>query len=339
MTERQQERLKKERERAHRRQLRLQRLLFAGTLLCLAAAGLFLWAPWKKPDQTSGIPEAKEPVRGSESESRSVDSSPSDALPDGWLQIRLSEQACSEGTLVLVNRDYPFDPSLPRTVSVYENKTESYLVKDMILSVREDAMTALNRWMDDFAAETGKTDVNIVAGWRSYQDQVQLYENAVATKGQAHADAYLALPGHSEHHTGLAADLDTYDVQNGTSGGFDGDGAYAWAVEHAWEYGFIQRYPPQKSNITGINYESWHFRYVGLPHAWIMKTENLCLEEYVAELRNHPFSGEHLYTACQGKSYELYYCPKDRVIVPADGNYFISGNNVDGYIITICGSE
>lgn len=250
-------------------------------------------------------------------------------------RTEMPESALDEGTLVLVNEQYAYDPSLPRTVSVYENKTGSYLVKDIYLSVTPETMDALNAWMDAFAAETGITDVNIVAGWRSFADQKALYDNAVANKGQAYADAYLALPGHSEHHTGLAVDLDTYDLETGLSWGFDGAGDYAWAVEHAWEYGFVQRYPPSKRAITGIDYESWHFRYVGLPHSNIMSTNNLCLEEYIEYLRKFPFSGNHLFVSCLGVNYELYFCPKDQVVVPTAGSFTISGNNVDGFIVVL----
>ncbi|MBR4655710.1 MAG: M15 family metallopeptidase [Oscillospiraceae bacterium] len=239
----------------------------------------------------------------------------------------------------MVNQENNFDASIPKTVSVYEHKSRSYLVKDIYLSVTPETIKALNDWMEAFAAEAGITDVNIVSGWRSFADQSAIYDNAVASKGQAHADAYIALPGHSEHHTGLAVDLDTYNVENGTSGGFDGDGEYAWAVQHAWEYGFIQRYPPSKSGITGIDYESWHFRYVGLPHSYVMASENLCLEEYIDYLRNFAFSGEHLLVSCLGASYELYFCPEDQVVVPVSGSYTVSGNNVDGYVIVINTSE
>ena len=102
------------------------------------------------------------------------------------------------------------------------------------------------------------------------------------TKGQAHADAYLALPGCSEHHTGLAADLDTYNIEDGTSGGFDGEGAYAWAVEHAWEYGFILRYPQGKERVTGHAFDPVHYRYVGQSAAKQIFELELTLEEYVS---------------------------------------------------------
>ena len=323
--------LQKKRRKRAIRNLRLRRIVLTVLITGLI---VFLISKWEK-QKTADNSRASLPPQDSSSSAAGAASVRCAELPAGWEQRHMPEGCLAQGTLVLVNRDYAYDPSLPETVSVYEHKTRSYLVRDTILSVREDTIIALNRWMDAFAAESGKTDVNVVAGWRSYEDQAYLYQNAVATKGQAHADAYLAQPGRSEHHTGLAVDLDTYHAEDGTSGGFDGDGAYSWAVEHAWEYGFVQRYPPQKREITGIDYESWHFRYVGLPHAYIMQTEKLCLEEYVEYLRRYPFSGEHLFVNCLGRSYELYYCPGDWVIVPTSRAYTISGNNVDGFVVVL----
>ena len=319
------ERLRRARARERqRRQRKRRRIILSGIVVCLVLTLVFLIILCVRK---TGEEEA--PTRTDTNHAASLPE-----LPEGWEWQQMTEADLSQGTLTLVNRDHAYDPELPQTVSVYDKKTRSYFVKDKILSLREEAVDALNQWMDAFAAESGKTDVNIVAGWRSYDDQVRLYQNAVNNKGQEYADAYLALPRHSEHHTGLAVDLDTYNIEDGTSGGFDGDGEYAWAVAHAWEYGFIQRYPPQKSDITGINYESWHFRYIGLPHAYIMQTENLCLEEYIDYLQNYTFSGEHLHVTCLGVSYELYFCAGDQVVVPTTGSYTISGNNVDGYIVT-----
>ena len=89
----------------------------------------------------------------------------------------------------------------------------------------------------------------------------------------------IAKPGHSEHHTGLAVDL------NDVSDDFEETQAYRWLQAHAAEYGFIQRYRTDKSHITGIDNESWHYRYVGREHALAMERLDLCLEEYVAYLR------------------------------------------------------
>ncbi len=321
---------REQRRALRRRQARIQRLLLAGALLILVLCIVLIVSRCGKKETG-----AADPAAVTDPEVPPADTLPeTDALPGGWERRDAADAELSRGTLMLVNRDYGYDAGAQETVSVYERKTDNYLIRSSEISLREDAMDALNRWIDAFADRTGVTNVNVVAGWRSYDEQATLYRNAVEQEGQAYADAYLALPGHSEHHTGLAVDLDTYDMASGASGGFDGGGDYAWAVEHAWEYGFIQRYPPQKSAITGINYESWHFRYVGLPHAYVMQTENLCLEEYIEYLRGFPFSGEHLRVTCLGRDYELYFCPKDELIVPAGRSFTVSGNNVDGYIVT-----
>ena len=253
----------------------------------------------------------------------------------GWVWLDMTDSDLSKGSLVLVNAEHSFDPAPVSAVSVYEHKTMSYQVKDIYLSVTPETVEALNRWMDAFREATGHVNVNIVAGFRTVADQTALYDNALESKGRDYAEAYLALPGCSEHHTGLAVDLDTYDFETGASWGFDGTGDYAWAVDHAWEYGFIQRYPPEKSGITGISYESWHYRYVGLPHALLMKEKNLCLEEYIDFLRDVTFDGAPLTVSWGGQTWRIYYAEGLRVPVPAGSEYEISGNNVDGFIVTV----
>ena len=89
----------------------------------------------------------------------------------------------------------------------------------------------------------------------------------------------IAQPGCSEHHTGLAIDL------NEVSDAFEKTKAYAWLQEHSADYGFIERYQAEKASITGIDKESWHYRYVGRKHAGEMKRLGLCLEEYVVYLQ------------------------------------------------------
>lgn len=260
---------------------------------------------------------------------------PTETLPEGnWTKLELQPEEVSEGDLVLVNVNHGIDDDIT-PVTVFDLKTDSYYVKDATLSVDERIMQPLNEWMDAFAQETGLNNVNVVAGYRTKEYQQKLYDNAVKTKGAAHAEAYIQVPGYSEHHTGLAIDFDTYFPDTGASGGFDGSGQYAWIEEHAWQYGFVRRYPENKAQITGISYEPWHFRYVGVPHAYEMQQEKLCLEEYIDLVREHPFAGEHLHVDCAGSHYEIYFCPQNAVYVPTDSMYTVSGNNVDGYIVTV----
>lgn len=137
------------------------------------------------------------------------------------------------------------------------------------------------------------------SGLRSYSYQQQLFSNKVKKlkkSGMSEMNAYIegkkvvALPGASEHQSGLAIDI---SVDNTLTERFASTKAGIWLSENSYKYGFVLRYPKDKTHITGIVFEPWHFRYVGKVHATIMKNQNLCLEEYYLEyglLSHHPLS-------------------------------------------------
>lgn len=121
------------------------------------------------------------------------------------------------------------------------------------------------------------------AGYRSEEDQEDLMEDKIEAyrqegysqrEAEHEAEKWVAKPGTSEHELGLAVDINA-------EGQTDGNRLYQWLAEHSWKYGFILRYPAEKEEITGIDYEPWHFRYVGKQAAKEMYEQDLCLEEYV----------------------------------------------------------
>lgn len=121
------------------------------------------------------------------------------------------------------------------------------------------------------------------AGYRSEEDQENLMEDKIEAyrqegysqrEAEHEAEKWVAKPGTSEHELGLAVDINA-------EGQTDGNRLYQWLAEHSWKYGFILRYPAEKEEITGIDYEPWHFRYVGKQAAKEMYEQDLCLEEYV----------------------------------------------------------
>lgn len=155
--------------------------------------------------------------------------------------------------ILIVNKTYP----LPSTYAPgWETEATPYLWK-MIEGAKKDGITL---WMK--------------SGYRSYNDQKYIYNNYVARDGQAEADTYSARPGHSEHQTGLAYDL------NSTSNDFAGTPEAKWIEENCYKYGFILRYPKGKEHITGYIYEPWHVRYVGIDKAKEIYESGLCLEEF-----------------------------------------------------------
>ena len=99
------------------------------------------------------------------------------------------------------------------------------------------------------------------------------------------AGRWVAVPGTSEHETGMALDIVSYSYQL-LNEQQENTAEQKWFMEHCWEYGFILRYPKDKTEVTGIGYEPWHYRYVGREHAAKLYESGLCLEEYITALED-----------------------------------------------------
>lgn len=125
------------------------------------------------------------------------------------------------------------------------------------------------------AAKADGMNLTICSGYRSYSYQSQLYNSYVARDGKAKADTYSARPGHSEHQSGLAADI------NYAGDWFNSTPEAKWLAANCYKYGFIIRYPYGKDDITGYKYESWHVRYLGDETAKLVYDSGLTLEEYL----------------------------------------------------------
>lgn len=152
------------------------------------------------------------------------------------------------------------------------NKTYA-LPPDYNPGVDPDAQAAFDE-MQAAAADEG-LNIYISSGFRSYEYQSGLYDRYVSRSGKSEADRYSARPGHSEHQTGLAFDLNTIDIS------FADTAEYEWVKENCAEYGFIIRYPEDGEEITGYMYEPWHIRYLGRETAKKVYDSGLTLEEYL----------------------------------------------------------
>ena len=135
-----------------------------------------------------------------------------------------------------------------------------------------DTKAAFDEMVRD--ASAAGLSMKSVSDFRSYETQDQLYKNYCNRDGQVLADTYSARPGHSEHQTGMAIDI------NCAGSAFDNTPEAKWLAENCWKYGFILRYPQGKESITGYQYESWHIRYVGKDWAKKITESGLTLEEY-----------------------------------------------------------
>lgn len=170
---------------------------------------------------------------------------------------------------LIVNKTY----SIPESYQPVDPE-EAITGERCINCLEKDVMSAF-RLMKSDAASLG-LNIYIASGYRSYAYQERLYNNYTAVSGIERADTYSARPGHSEHQTGLCFDLNSVDDS------FANTNEGRWIQENAYLYGFIIRYPKEKENITGYQYESWHLRYVGkeLAKNLYNNGEWITLEEY-----------------------------------------------------------
>ena len=152
------------------------------------------------------------------------------------------------------------------------NKTYS-LPADYDPGVSQVALNAFNEMAEAAAADGISLWIN--SGYRSYQEQEELYNGYASERGTDSADEVSSRPGHSEHQTGLAFDV------NDTSFSFENSPEADWLAEHCPEYGFIIRFPDGKEKYTGYTYEPWHIRYLGTKLAKEITESGLSLEEYL----------------------------------------------------------
>ena len=189
----------------------------------------------------------------------------------------------------------------------------------------------------------GRGQIVPVSGWRSREEQQQIWDDTMEKEGEAFTRQYVALPGCSEHQTGLAIDLGLAAPHiDFIRPDFPDTGVCGAFKKQAGKYGFILRYPAGKEHITGIAHEPWHFRYVGAPHGAIMTQLGLTLEEYLELLDGYP-DGDRPFRFRMG-AYHFGICrlPEDcpeEDLPQGEGGRQISRDNRGGLIVTTWSRE
>lgn len=219
-------------------------------------------------------------------------------LDDYLNYIKKNKDTSIEDVIAIINvgsdkdwYDDSIETDLTKETLIIVNKfnylDETYAIDDLVdMSVRYafDGKKIKSEVYDAFRsmANAAKEDsLTLVANstYRTYKYQQSLYNSYKNSKGKKYADSYAARPGYSEHQTGLAIDISTL---KSTTDDFEDTKEFTWLKNNAHKYGFILRYPKNKEYLTGYNYESWHYRYVGIDVATKIKEENITFDEYYA---------------------------------------------------------
>ncbi len=238
-------------------------------------------------------------------------------------QKEITKEQIYQGNLLLVNNKYPVHEENIKSdvvnLSRHNELTEGYVLLGSEIYLSED----IAHIFSEMIAAGGKDGLHSFAttsGFRSFEEQDILYQ-------QMGSDRALP-PGYSEHNLGLGLDVGSTQMR------MEDAPEGKWIAKNAWKYGFILRYPKDKTDITGIQYEPWHIRYVGLPHSAIMYEKNLVLEEYLDYLKEE----QDISVNINGEKYTVSYYPVSQELtikVPVNLHYEISGNNMDGVIVTV----
>lgn len=241
----------------------------------------------------------------------------------------------AHGSLVLVNGTHKYDiPSDLNLVSIYEYRDANSsnipygIWEKYHMKLESVALESTHKMLCDMGQSTKDDDIMIMSSFRSYEDQ--------------EAVSKIIPAGYSDHHSGM---LITLRAGKGELS----DVNTAWLESNAHKYGFVMRYPENKTEITGVSDYTQAYRYVGVAHATYMKANDLCLEEYVAYLRgNATYKKPLSITTDDGSIYYVYYEALEgtsgEIKVPIrsanpDGSmnfdYIISGTNDGGFVITV----
>lgn len=237
----------------------------------------------------------------------------------GYSELRLPSSRLSAGALAIIDESHPASQTANSgLVSFAEEKTENYSILSQDIMIDREAAQAFNAMMNDYHNATSLSDFIVYGTTATYT-----------------ADGSACPMAFPESSLGTSIDL----ALNGSGAiiVYDGGDTQSWVLDNCAKYGFILRYPQGKKDKTLHEYCPWHIRYVGPVHAAIMAEKGFCLEEYLDFLKNYTFDNALAYNL-NGVNYEIYSVASlgdsTPVRVPVSGNYTISGNNSDGYIIT-----
>lgn len=300
------------------------------------------------PPETTAVPENEDPA---------FIGPPSAIRKPALEEIVVSNADVHTGNLILVNYDYAFvfPDSQPQTL-LYGNRAKDengksvYALSRADISLNAELFPIFDGLLLDFYRASGCRDVLITSGFRTFDFQKQLMADRIASQGEEVARQYVAEPGHSEHHAGLAVDMVIFS--GGQQYFFPEYDLAAWLVENLPAYGFILRYTDEFQEVTRCASEPWHYRYVGTPHAQLVTTMGIPFEEYHTYLRQFTWNDTRLLIHPDGSVSEtdgldlpedgfmVYYVPAEEgdttsVPVPPEYAYEISGTNTDGFFVTV----
>ncbi len=240
-----------------------------------------------------------------------------------YIELTYDNVYINSGSLALVSASSPknIDANLSNIKNIYSTAGTGvkYGMPDVSQTLALDAINGLGEFTEAFFASTHKKNL-VASGYRTVEE--------LTANGNVKSMADLA-SGFSVHLT--------------ATGGAMGTDEYLWLQDNGYKYGFILRYTDAKKEITGVDASASIYRYVGLAHSLYMHNNDMCLEEYLDYLKNTGYK-KPVKITYEDAVYKVYYQKagtgaNTKIMVPKDYPYVISGNNTDGFIVTVTESK
>ncbi len=240
------------------------------------------------------------------------------AIPDGYTTVELEASAVHSGMLLKLDSTHSFSGSVGELVG-FEDKNDTYRLKNSSLTVKSEVVSALNSMCSALQASASATTLMVYSTIEVYDVTGSLYTDVLPDRA-----------------CGYCVDLAILNADETISRMNE---ALTWISENAWSYGFIYGYTAEEESSTGIADAPYHLRYVGTVHAGIMHQNDWTLTEYYANIKAYTPESPLCYSTATG-SYLVYYFEAEStgttaVPVPEGASYTISGNNTDGFLITV----
>ncbi|SDK09818.1 D-alanyl-D-alanine carboxypeptidase family protein [Natronincola ferrireducens] len=247
--------------------------------------------------------------------------------------IVLKNEDIYRGNLILINKKYSIklnEGEIKKNLVTVDYKYKNHLINKYTAKALRHTLNKIN----------SKDSILPVSGFRSHQEQLQLYETSIRDNGIEFTQKFVAKPGASEHQSGMAIDLgQNKENIDYICPDFPYYGIFNKFREEAKRWGFIERYKQGKESVTGISKEPWHFRYVGYPHSAIIEEKGFVLEEYHDFIRNYTSCDNSYQYQCGNSRIKLFFVKStaDVQTLQIEDEYKseVSGNNYDGFIITL----
>lgn len=234
-----------------------------------------------------------------------------------YIEITQDNKYVNSGALALVSASSPkdIDQNLSNIKNLYQNYNSRYGLVDASQKMAYDAIMGLNDLTDAFYASTHKNDL-VASGYRTVNELAD--EGTTATRAD------------------LASGYSVYLIPTSGKMGVD---EYLWLEDNGYKYGFVLRYTDKKSDITGVKASSSIYRYVGVASSIYMHNNDMCLEEYIEYLKTTNYK-KPIKITYEDVVYKVYYQKAStggntKIMVPGNYPYEISGNNTDGFIVTV----